>query len=157
MTTKYEAECPAASAQQVADWIATRGGVAVWTSIDFSRPGEASLTPAFDFAGRTMGKPSWHYGNDPVIITDPEKIGVYCETLFKVIPVVLRVGSMGLSLKLSDSSQRNLDRTLARCEAKHGSAHWRRGGLDDRPAMSVYYTDGMLSLGEWIRGQREAA
>lgn len=146
---EFKVECTAANASRFASWIRERGGIAVWTSIDLSRPGEQCSTPVRTDEGLPYTKPHWMYGDTPVIVTDPAQVGVYTETVFKVIPVVLRRSSNGLSLKLADSSQRNLDRVLDRCRTKHGNAHWKRGGLDDRPSMSVFFSGDLIPLPGW--------
>ena len=149
----YACECTINNAKRVASWIRERGGIAIWKSIDLSRPGESSLTPARTEEGEPYPKPHWMYGNEPVIETDPERVGVCVEEVYKVIPVSLRRGAQGLVLKLTDASQRKLDRALAACETKHGDARWVRGGLDDRPAMTVLYATSTISLAEWQKEQ----
>jgi hypothetical protein len=124
------------------DWIATRGGIAKWQSADLSRPGDSCLTPALAADGTPTTKPSWHYSNAPaVIVTDPAQVGIYAEELYKAVPVALRRSSNGLSLKITDASQRKVDRLLAACRDKHGSAHYRKGVLPDVTAsIGVFYT-----------------
>jgi hypothetical protein len=148
----YAVECMSEHAPRFADWIANRGGIAVWQSIDLSRPGERCTTPARDPLGNPATKPSWHYANDPNIVTDPEQVGVYEEALYKEFRVGLRMGSQGLSLKLTDGAQRKLNKVMADCEAKHGNAHYHKGVLPDAPAsMGVYFTTGTMSLADWLK------
>ena len=74
-------------------------------------------------------------------ITDPAQILVYQEALFKAVPVALRRSSNGLSFKLTDASQRKVDRLMEQCRDKHGSAHYRKGVLPDKTAsIGVFYT-----------------
>lgn len=46
MTTKtYLVECHADNAPRFKDWLANRGGIAVWPSINLSTPGASACTP----------------------------------------------------------------------------------------------------------------
>lgn len=147
----FDAKCSEDNAPTFAHWITNRGGIAVWSSANLSNPGASWSAPVRDAAGRVNGKPSWQAADNPVIVTDPAKVGVYREVLFKEIPfpVALRRGAQGMSLKLTEASQRKLDKALEQCKAKHGSAHFHKGGLI-APSMFVYYIDGeMVPLSEW--------
>ena len=69
------------------------------------------------------------------------RAGVTQEALFKAVPVALRRSSNGLSFKLTDASQRKVDRLMEQCRDKHGSAHYRKGVLPDKTAsIGVFYT-----------------
>jgi len=110
-------------------WIKDRGGVAVWEAIDLAIAGRRTFTPG------DAGRPSWQYGVKPVaIITDPDDITTYTETLYKAIPVTLRAARGGMLLKLSDASQRKVDKLLAACTEQHGNAHWKKDVLPDAAA-----------------------
>ncbi len=124
----------------ITDWLATRGGVAVWESLDLARAGQRTFTPA------DCTKPSWHYGNTPIaIITDPADITVCHEALFKAVPVALRRN--GMMLTLTDASQRKVDKIMAACREKHGDAFYKRDVLPTANAsIGVYYTFGRVSL-----------
>lgn len=126
---------------QIKDWLTNRGGVAVWHSIDLRTAGEYVLTPALTRTGKPTTPPSWQSAKTPEIITDPAQILVYQEALFKAVPVALRRSSNGLSFKLTDASQRKVDRLMEQCRDKHGSAHYRKGVLPDKTAsIGVFYT-----------------
>lgn len=129
-------------------WLSKHGGVAVWKSIDLSRPGEECLMPYADEQGVKYAKPHWRYSDDPIVVTDESNVSVYRERFYKQIPVALRRGSQGLSLKVTDASMRKVNRALAECEAKHGNAYWERGGLDN-PSITITYRDGEVPLKNW--------
>lgn len=110
-------------------WIADRGGVAVWEAIDLAIAGRRTFTPADN------NRPGWQYGAMPIaIITDPDDIAVYEEHLYKAIPVTLRAARGGLLLKVSDKSQRKVDKLMLDCMKKHGNAHWKKDVLPDAAA-----------------------
>ena len=114
---------------------------------DLRSAGNYSLTPALTTDGQPTTKPGWSYSSTPEIITDPADVGIYEEALFKAVVVTLRRSSNGLSLKITDASQRKVDRLVAACEEKHGSAHIRKGVLPDAVAsIGVYYTVNTVPL-----------
>lgn len=147
----YAISCTPEDAPKLREWLANRGGIAVWKSINLSNPGGEWLTPSLDEHGKRTPKPTWQAGNEPSqIVVMADRVGVYTEALFKAFTVSVRMSGNGLSLKLTDASQRRLDRAMEACNAKHGSAHFRRGVLDsDRPSMGVYYVTGEVPLSEW--------
>jgi len=124
---------------RILDWIANRGGVAVWLNRDLRSAGSKTFTPACQPDGKPSERPGWQFGPIPVeIITDPAHVTTYTEHLFKVFPVSLR--RHGMVMKLTDGAQRKLDREMKLCVEKHGNAHFRKGVLTDKPAsIGVYY------------------
>lgn len=147
--TRFKHECDPENARKFWEWIQNRGGVANWKSINLSNPGASWSTPANDPEGAPTTKPTWQASNQPTICTDPDEIGVYESELFKAFPVALR--RAGLSLKLTDGSQRKLDKALDQCREKHGDSFYRKGVLDiEGASMGVYYTKSVISLREWI-------
>ena len=61
----YEHECSLENARLFADWIANRGGVAVWRSVNLSNPGASWSTPALTVEGEPTPKPTWQAANTP--------------------------------------------------------------------------------------------
>lgn len=153
--TTFLVEGRAEHVSKYRDWLTHRGGIAVWTSVNLSNPGQKWSTPAFSIDGTPTTKPNWQAGDTPIVVTDPSQVGIYTETLFKDISVKLRFGSQGFMLKLSDASQRKVDRVLDACRAKHGNAHYRTGGLVN-PVVSVYYTDKIIPLSEYQETEKGA-
>ena len=146
----FQIECSAQDAPRFRDWVANRGGVAVWKSINLSNPGASWSTPALDADGKPLGKPTWQAANEPTIVTDPAQIGVYKEVLFKAFRVGLRMA--GLSLKLTDAAQARVDRELTKCRDKHGNAHYRKGVMPGEPGIGVFYTSFVVPLTELKEG-----
>jgi len=124
---------------RILDWIANRGGVAVWQNIDLRSAGSKSFTPARTTTGEPTTRPGWQFAAEPLeIITDPSGVTAYTEHLWKAFPVSLR--RAGMVMKLTDGAQRKLDREMNLCIEAHGNAHFRKGVLDDKPAsIGVYY------------------
>lgn len=97
------------NASKFADWLKTRGGIALWRSIDLSDPGASCFTPAMT-DGKPTTKPHWKYANEPErIITDINDVEIYNAVEVKRFHVAVRPGSGGFSLKLTDASSRRLE------------------------------------------------
>jgi hypothetical protein len=99
-----------------------------------------------------MPKPTWKAGNVPLIVTDPAQVGVYAETLYLKLTVSLK--RSGLTLRLTDASQRKLERTMQRCHDRHGNAHYHKGGMFD-PSIYVCYASESIALPEYLATQQE--
>jgi hypothetical protein len=96
------------NAGKLLDWINTRGGVAVWKSIDLSNPGAESFTPAIT-DGKPTNKPHWRYSNEPsIIITDPNEIEVTQDEEVRRFHIAVRRGCQGFVFKLTDASTRKV-------------------------------------------------
>jgi hypothetical protein len=136
-------------------WIKDRGGVKVWRNINLSNPGAGPIfTPAYeetqvdmDSFGANMRapypKPSWRVDNGEVItdITRFRFAKGFKE--FKRIRVALERGS-GYNYRLTDGSQRKVDRAMQACMDEHGDAVYRKdGGLFDAERFIV------VEIPEW--------
>lgn len=152
--SRFEIECSVANAEKFAEWIATRGGVATWRSVDLGDPTASWSTPARTVDGHATPQPTWKAERSPRITTDPASVGVYTEVAFKVVRVFLV--RRGLKLVITDDSQRRVDKALAACKEQHGNSHYRKGDLDD-PTITVYYATEVIPLPEYLsRPRREA-
>lgn len=124
------------------DWFQTRGGVAVWNAVDFS--GDSTFTPA-----DCTRKPGWKYPEKPTrIVTDPAEFTVDDGVEFRRIKVALRRGSSNpFLLKITDASQRKVDKALARA----GEGAWyEKGDLFD-PEIVIYTPNpNKLNLPSWV-------
>lgn len=97
--------CTAENAQRFWDWLTTRGGLAIWGSVNLSNPGLTWTAPHLDPQGLPKDKPNWQCGSSPIrIITDPSEVLVSVDTEVKRFHVALRRGSQGLTMKLTDAS-----------------------------------------------------
>lgn len=138
----YKIEVTRKNAPKLLDWLAKRGGIAIWESKDLARAGQRTFAPADN------PSPGWHFGNMPVeIVTDRKDIGVYDETLYKAFPVSCRRSGNGLSITLTDPSQRKVDKVMQECAAKHGNSHYHKGVLEDKAySIGVYYSTESVPL-----------
>jgi hypothetical protein len=100
------------NALRMFEWIKTRGGIAVWPSINFSNLGQSWSTPYRTPEGELMLKPTWQADSKPSrVITDPNDVVVIARKEVKRFRVAIRRGSQGMSFKLTDASSRKLRAT----------------------------------------------
>jgi hypothetical protein len=86
------------NAAKLLNWINTRGGVAVWRSIDLSNPGAETFTPAIT-DGKPTGKPHWGFANEPaMVITNPDEIEITQDEEVRRFDIAIRGGSQGFSI-----------------------------------------------------------
>lgn len=91
-------------------WIESRGGVAVWKSVNLSNPGESlAFTPALDQFGIENDNPRWDLRRQE-IITDIKRFSFSKKnTEVKRVKVCTRVGSQGLMLKFTDGTMKRIN------------------------------------------------
>jgi len=144
MTTTLEKHtCAPENASKMIDWIANRGGVAVWRSINLSNPGASWSSPACNVDGTPTAKPSWQADNQPHrIITDPHDIVVIPGREVKRFRVGLR--QAGLSVKLTDGATRKVHAAVA----KAGDGAWYAFDYETQEAV-IYVPDNPVSLADW--------
>lgn len=115
-------------------WVRTRGGVAVWHSVDLSRPSGELLTPA------GASRPAWWVSADPVIITHIRDIEVIISREIKQLPIAIRRSSNGFSYKLTDASSRKV-----RKAAENG--HYEFDYLTQK---AIIYQDRIITAHEYL-------
>ena len=104
-----------ADAPRILDWIQTRGGIAIWRSINLGNPGASWTTPVTDAEGKPTEKPSWQASSVPErIITDPAEVLVSEDVEVARLHIAIRTGSQGMSLKLTDGSSRRVRKAVAK-------------------------------------------
>jgi len=118
----FKHTCTIENAPRFAEWIKTRGGVAVWRSVNLSNPGASWSTPALTVEGEPTPKPTWQADSQPEsVFTDPADIGVSIDKEVKRFHVAVRPGSNGLSLKVSDGGSRRIRKEVEK--AGEGAYH----------------------------------
>ncbi len=141
------------NAQKFWDWIKTRGGIAVWRSVNLSNPGASWSTPAMDEKGNNYPKPTWQAANEPErIIIDPNDVEVYSSKEVKRFHVAIRRGSQGLTLKLTDGGSRRVERAVAKAEEDTGKDAWYEFDHYTQEAV-IYVADEVISLTDYAKKQ----
>lgn len=114
-------------AEKIRGWIRSRGGVAIWRSLDLGAPGE-TFTPALAEDGAPMGPPGWQYEKAPTaVLTSEEAVTVQTKRHVKDVPIGIERGC-GLTLVLTSASRRRLKDALERIE----EAAWYEFGFNDK-------------------------
>jgi len=101
------------NASKFLDWIRTRGGLAIWCSVNMSNPGASWTTPVLNQDGTPVTKPIWEADTKPArVITDTSEVEVVTYKEVEQFRVTIRRG--GLLFKCSDTSSRKIRDALAR-------------------------------------------
>ena len=120
MTEKLEVCVPGKRAE-FEKWMAERGGVLHWPSVNLSNLGMCWYSPAKTEDGEDFPKPSWQAGA-PTLYTDINDFR-FCKEQEEVdrFRVAVRHGSSNpMLLKLTDASGERLRKRKAKAEKKHG-------------------------------------
>jgi len=108
--TRFRYVAEATNAARIAEWLRTRGGIAIWRSVDLSDLDKSWTTPLRDESGaRVTSPPHWKAEGSPsTVITDPAEVGVTLSREVARFRIAVRRGTQGLSLKLTDASSRRV-------------------------------------------------
>lgn len=116
-TTKHQVT--AQDAERIREWLNTRGGLALWRSANLANPGGSWTTPFRNAQGLAMGKPTWEAESAPYrVITDASEVEVVTEREVKRFRIAIRLGSQGMSYKLTDASTAKVRREVAKAGAE---------------------------------------
>lgn len=100
--------CTLENAPKFLDWLKSRGGIAIWNSIDLSDFEKSWSTPAFT-DGKPTEKPSWKSASKPErVITNAAEIDVCFDKEVKRFRVAIRGASNGLSFKVTSASTQRI-------------------------------------------------
>lgn len=104
--------CTPENAGKFLDWIRTRGGIAVWPSVNLNNPGTSWSAPVNNAEGRPKGRPTWEAAEVPErIITDPAEIVVQVDKVIRTIPLFVK--RKGMHIVLTDACSRKVRAAVA--------------------------------------------
>ena len=127
------------------EWIASRGGVAVWPSVDLSDPGVSMSSPALTPEGKPTPKPHWKLAAEPSrVITSASEIDVVTWKEVKRFHVGVRRGSQGMSIELTDGATRKLRAAVA----KAGEGATYRFDYEEQAAVILVPSE-VVPLDQW--------
>ena len=127
------------------EWIAKRGGVAVWPSVDLSDPGVSMSSPALTPEGKPTPKPHWKLASEPSrVITSASEIDVVTWKEVKRFHVGVRRGSQGMSIELTDGATRKLRAAVA----KAGEGATYRFDYEEQAAVILVPSE-VVPLDQW--------
>lgn len=159
--------CAPENAKKFLDWIKTRGGIAVWKSINLSNPTGSWSSPAtikrrdctnYRIVEGLDGneiipypKPNWQCANEPVrVITDPADVLVDVPKEWKRFHINLR--GKGMSLVLTDASSRKVRQALSKCHSETGKACWHE--FEEQTCV-INYADKEIPLLEFLNHESQ--
>ena len=128
-------------------WIKTRGGIAVWPSVNLSNPDESWSTPYKMLNGELTPRPNWQAAIQPSgVYTDPAEIEVYIAKEYKRFHVAVRLSGNGMSTKVSDSGTRRIRAAVE----KAGPRAFYLFDYTTQDAV-IMVRDTSISLAEWAK------
>jgi hypothetical protein len=96
------------------EWLATRGGIAIWHSADLGDPGKTWSAPYLGADGQPKKKESWQMEDAPRrVVTDIAQVEVVTDREVKRFHVGVQRGS-GLSFTLTSAASRRVRKELAK-------------------------------------------
>jgi len=132
------------------EWIRTRGGLAIWRSVNLSNPGTSWITPAKNADGTPVTKPTWEAANEPErIITDAADVLVSKDVEVKRFHVGIRLGGQGLSYKVTDGGSRRIRSAVA----KAGEGAYHLFDYSSQEAV-IFKPESQIPLFEFLRSAR---
>lgn len=134
------------NAQRIWEWLQTRGGLAIWMSINLSNPGASWTTPVNDAGGKPTEKPTWQADSKPYrIITDPAEVVVSVDEEVKRFHIGVRMGSQGMTMKVTDGGTRRIRAEVA----KAGKGAYYLFDFDTQEAV-IMKPKSMVPIAEYI-------
>jgi hypothetical protein len=129
----YKITVPGAK-EKFEQWIADRGGILVWPNENLSDPGKGPMfTPATTADGEdgTKSKPHWGVGK-PILVKDIGEFEFQKIKELKRFHVAVRLGSQGMSYKLTEAAGRRLKKELAKATEKFGDSWYEFDYCDEK-------------------------
>lgn len=137
------------NAPKFAEWIAKRGGVLRWASINLGNIDMGWCTPALTESGNPYGKPTWEAEDKASIhATTTDEIGVAYDREVKRFRIGLRRGMQGFTIKVTDAGTRRIRAAVAK--AGDGAYHVFDYATQEAVIMAP---DKVISLTEWLKQQ----
>lgn len=138
------------NAERIKTWLDTRGGLALWRSLQIGDD-RTWTTPVLGPGGEPTTKPHWSVETKPYrIITDPTEVRVVVPKEVKRFRVGVRMGSQGLSLKVTDGGTRRIRKEVA----KAGEGAWYEFDYGTQEAV-IFVPGEAVSLLDYVERGKE--
>ncbi len=136
-------QCSPENAGKMKDWIANRGGLFIWQSINLSNPSASWTTPARTEDGQPYQKPTWQAAAAPARhITSADDVEVVTANEVKRFHVGVR--QAGLSIKVTDGGSRRIRAAVE----KAGEGAWYEFDYSTQEAI-ILVPGKVVPLNEW--------
>ena len=137
-------DCTIENAPKFLDWLRTRGGLALWRSLNLSNP-VTWTCPLNDADGKVKAKPYYHSDSQPYrVITDSDEVLVVKDKEVQRFHVAVRGSKNGLQFKLTDASSQKVKQAVK----KHGEHAYHVFDYETQEAV-IMAPDGTLTLTQW--------
>jgi hypothetical protein len=137
------------NAQCIWEWLTTRGGLAIWNCLDLSRAGQTWTAPINDENGKPKAKPHWAAGQIIRVITDPEEVEIVVPREAQRFHVATRMGSQGLSIKVTDGGTRRIKAAVAKAKEQYGDA-WYEFDYGDYKNAVILVPDRRIPISQYL-------
>lgn len=136
-------------AEKIKDWLATRGGLALWQSVDLSDPGASWTGPLNDKDGKPVEKPHWKSDSKPYrVITDINEVEVVVPKVVKELKLGIKRGSGFMQLVYTDKGSERIKREVK----KAGAGAWHQPifpAFEGTPNCVILAPDKVVPLAEF--------
>ena len=139
-------DCREENAGKFLNWIRTRGGLALWRTLDLARAGQFWTAPLKDGSGVVKPKPLYHTEDKPYqIVESTDDVLVQKDKEVRRFYVALRAGRGGTMLKLTVGGSRK----VAAATAKAGVGAYHVFDYDTQEAIIMAPDGPAVTLTEW--------
>jgi hypothetical protein len=139
------------NAELVWKWLKTRGGIAVWGSVNLSNPGASWTAPLNTEDGNPSPKPTWQAANSPGrVITDAGEVEVCIPKEVKRFRIAVRRGSQGLSWKVTDAGSKRIRDAVEKAYETYMKESWHRFDYETQEAV-IMIDDVVVPMEEYAR------
>lgn len=139
-------DCAPENAARFLKWIETRGGIAVWRSLDLSSPGKSWSTPVQQEDGTSTKPPHWSCDKRPFIVSSAEDVDVIAGK--RVATVRIGLQQSGFAINLTPTSSARL-RDACR---KAGEGAWYEfdENAKGQRVAHIYVPSAKVPLSQWF-------
>jgi hypothetical protein len=149
--TQFKHVTSQGNAGKVWDWLQNRDGILVWKSASLSDPSASCTTPFRDQEGKQIESAGWKYDKNPEHITSADEVGVDIVRVLEEVPIKVRMGSQGMSLKITDASKRKMDRLRDKHQkGQAGEVWWTPSGDFLFPSCLICVSDRQVPISQFI-------
>ena len=150
-------ECAEENAAKFASWIANRGGLLIWRSVNLCNPGQSWTSPALTEDGKPYPKPTWEAADTPERhITSVDDVVVYTSKVVKSFHVGVKRGC-GMGLVLTDAATRRVRSEVDKASKKHGKPAWYAFDYGAYENAVILVEDASIPLAKWLETRKSSA
>lgn len=136
--------------QFIRKWLAARRGLAVWNAADFS--GRKMSTPLLDAEGNPYPQPTWWVDKTPsATATTEEEVFVRVWKEVKRFHVAVRMGSQGLTVKVTDYGSKRIRKECEKATDKTGKESSYYFDYESHENVVIQVQDAVVPLTEYGR------